>query len=299
MLFAVVDVLGPVLVIVICGNLYARFRPAQMDFINKANMDVFVPALIFSALTGHDWSVQMFSSLLMVAALIILLPGLLTLPLLPFTGLKGRVLLPPVMFNNSGNLGLPLMVFAFGESALPAAVMLFIVENTLHFTVGMAIVSQGKDCLSFLKSPMIWATLAAFVVHTLQLPIPLFLDRAIDLTGQVAIPLMLFALGVRIGQARLTGISLTFIAGLWIPITGLASAFISFWLLESLELAAIDQGQQNMLWLYAVLPPAVLNFLVAERYLTEDKQKHQVAELVLWGNLLCVVPIGIVLALLL
>lgn len=296
MLTAVFNVLGPIMVIVSVGYLYARYRPAQMDFVNKANMDIFVPALIFSALTEQSWSLADYSSLLVVAAIVILLPGLLTLPMLRLMRLEARVVVPPVMFNNSGNLGIPLLVFAFGESVLPAAVLLFIVENTLHFTIGMAIVNHGKGWLGFIKIPMIWATIAAFITHHWQMHIPLFLDRAIDLTGQVAIPLMLFALGVRIGQARLTGLKLSVIAGLWIPLSGVASVFAGLWLIGLIGIAAPSIIHNQMLWLYAVLPPAVLNFLVAERYLSAGYQKHQVAELVLWGNLLCFIPIGIVLA---
>ena len=292
-------VIGPVIAVVLVGVIYAHFRPAQMTFVNTANMDLFVPALIFSALTTQPWSFDAYLPLMILAALVVLLPGLLTLPLLPWLKMPPRVLLPPVMFNNSGNLGIPLLVFAFGDAALPAAVLLFIVENTLHFTLGMAIVSGWRGSLRFLRSPMIWATLAAVVVHEMHWTVPLPLARSIDLLGQIAIPLMLFALGVRIREARIGSFKLAFLAGLWIPVTGIASLWLGLQAMQLWGGWTVSAGHADMLWLFALLPPAVLNFLVAERYLQQDLHKHQVAELVLVGNLLCIIPLSLALALLL
>ena len=62
--------------------------------------------------------------------------GLVAWPLARLLQVETKTFVPPMMFNNSGNMGLPLAVLAFGEAALPAAVVLFLVENLLHFSLG-------------------------------------------------------------------------------------------------------------------------------------------------------------------
>ena len=298
MIITVLSIVGPVILVVLAGYFYASRHKAQMGFIDRANMDVFVPALIFSALTGNEWTLTLLGPLLIIAAAVILLPGLLSLPLSRLLNLETRVVIPPIMFNNSGNLGIPLMVFAFGESVLPLAVLLFIVENTLHFTLGVAIVTQSKSWLTLARSPIILATVLAIIFHEFALEVPLVLNRSIELLGEVAIPLMLFGLGTRIRQTDLSSMKLPFISAICIPAVGLAAAYVAFWLVDTVfSDLAVSQLQQNMIWLYAVLPPAVLNYLVAERFLDCPVQKKQVAALVLWGNITCVFPISIVLGL--
>jgi len=299
MVEAVLNVLGPVFLISLMGFLYSRWFKPDMGFINRANMDLFLPALIFSALTENPWQFADYQWLVLAAGMLILLPGILSAPFVGLSKMHWQVVLPPVMFNNSGNLGIPLLVFAFGEQVLPIAVMIFIVENTLHFTVGAAMINHGhhspfKSLVAVFQTPMIWATLFAFLFHGLDWHLPEALDRAVDLTADMAIPLMLFALGIRLGGVKFEGWRIPVVAGIWIPLIGwgcfaITLAVLAHWV----ELPSLHR---DILLLYAVLPPAVLNFMVAERYLESARQKHQVAEIVLWGNLLSIVPIALVLS---
>ena len=85
--------------------------------------------------------------------LVVLGSGLLAWPFARLFGFHSKTFLPPMMFNNSGNMGLPLALFAFGEAALPAAMVLFLVENTLHFTVGNAMLTGHVNPLRLLRLP--------------------------------------------------------------------------------------------------------------------------------------------------
>lgn len=303
MFLHLVNIIGPIVLIVLAGYIYSRRSDADMSFVNRANMDLFVPALIFSTLTGHEWSFSEYSGLVYASALLIVLPGLLTLPLCRLWRVDWRVLMPPMMFNNSGNLGIPLFVFAFGEEILPIAVLVFIVENTLHFTLGAAMLNHGKyswweTIKSVASSPMILATVLAVIFHQQSWALPTVAERSIELIGEIAIPLMLFALGIRMRNLRFTSARLPLISALWVPATGVLSMAIVLLLASAgtpwLQLSTM---QTQILWLFAVLPPAVLNFLVAERYLDTPQEKQQVAELVLWGNLASIATLTVMLAL--
>ena len=191
---------------------------------------------------------------------------------------------PPLMFNNSGNMGLPLAVLAFGEAALPAAVVLFMVENLLHFTVGVRILDPRAGLAALLRMPLVLACLLGLAVSLLGILIPVPVAQGIELLGQVAIPLMLFSLGVRLTEANLDHWGIGLIGAVARPLAG---ALVALALLPWLGL---EDNQFRQLFLFAVLPPAVLNYIIAERY---GQEPEIVAAIVIWGSLasLAVVPL--------
>src|SRR6185369_766099 len=129
MLLRIVAIIFPVFAIVGVGFFYARRKRPDMAFANQLNMDVFVPALVFAALASKSFDLTAYWPLAAGGLIVVLGSGLLAWPLARLLKVDTRTFLPPMMFNNSGNMGLPLMLLAFGEPALPAAVVLFFVEN--------------------------------------------------------------------------------------------------------------------------------------------------------------------------
>jgi hypothetical protein len=279
----VLQIVFPIFAIVGLGYLYALRHGPDMASANRLNLEIFTPALIFSVLSGEGFELGRYADLALAAAVVVLGSGMLAWPLARLLGFPTRVFLPPMMFNNSGNMGLPLALFAFGEAALPAAMILFLVENTLHFTVGNAMLTGHVNPLKLLRMPMLAATLAGLAVAVLDIPLPMPLRESIDLLGQIAIPLMLFALGVRMTGVDLTDWRIGLAGAVVAPLSGLLIAVpVVAWL-------PLDAVQQAQLIVFAALPPAVLNFMLAERY---GIAPRQVAAVVLLGNLasLAVIP---------
>jgi hypothetical protein len=279
----VLQIVFPIFAIVGLGYLYALRHGPDMASANRLNLEIFTPALIFSVLSGEGFELGRYTDLALAAALVVLGSGVLAWPLARLLGFPTRVFLPPMMFNNSGNMGLPLALFAFGEAALPAAMILFLVENTLHFTVGNAMLTGHVNPLKLLRMPMLAATLAGLAVAVLEIPLPMPLRESIDLLGQIAIPLMLFALGVRMTGVDLADWRIGLAGAVVAPLSGLLIALpVVVWL-------PLDAVQQAQLIVFAALPPAVLNFMLAERY---GIAPRQVAAVVLLGNLasLAVIP---------
>ena len=274
-MFQVFEIVFPIFAIVLLGYLYARRHGPDMASANRLNLDIFTPALIFSVLSGEGFELSRYAELAGAALLVVLGSGVVAWPFARLLGYQSKMFLPPMMFNNSGNMGLPLALFAFGEQALPAAMILFLVENTLHFTVGNAMLTGHLNPLKLLRMPMLLATLAGIVVAVWQLRIPAPLHEAIDLLGQIAIPLMLFALGVRMTGVDLSDWRIGVAGALLCPLSGLLVAWL---VTQSIALPGI---QAEQLLVFAVLPPAVLNFMLAERYQIEPRK---VASIVLLGN---------------
>lgn len=285
-MYQVIEIVFPIFAIALAGFVYARAVGVDMTSANRLNLDVFTPALIFSVLSGEGFELARYAELALAGIVIVLGSGLLAWPVARLFGFPGKVFLPPMMFNNSGNMGLPLALFAFGEAALPAAMILFLVENTLHFTVGNAMLTGHLNPLRLLRMPMLLATLAGLAVTVSGLSVPGPLHAAIDLVGQIAIPLMLFALGVRMTQVDLADWRIGLAGAVLSPFSGLAMA----WLV--LQFVDLPPAQVGNLLVFAALPPAVLNFMLAERYAIGPRQ---VAAIVLLGNLASVAVIPAVL----
>jgi predicted permease len=285
-MYQVFEIVFPIFAIVALGYLYARRFGPDMASANRLNLEIFTPALIFSVLAGEGFELARYADLAMAALIVVLGSGLLAWPLARLFGYPAKVFLPPMMFNNSGNMGLPLALFAFGEAALPAAMILFLVENTLHFTVGNAMLTGHVNPLRLLRLPMLIATLAGLVVAVLDVAVPGPLRTAIDLLGQIAIPLMLFALGVRMTAVSLSDWRIGVVGALACPVSGLLLAW------PAGALLGLSEIQMAQLLVFAALPPAVLNFMLAERYGIEP---HKVAAVVLLGNLASLIVIPVVL----
>ncbi len=283
----ILSIVLPVFGLVLVGYLYARRHATDMSAANRVNLDVFVPALIFHVMSGEDFRLLDYLDLALGGLLVVLGSGVVALAVARPLGVARRTLLPPMMFNNSGNMGLPLALLAFGKEGLPAAVVLFLVENLLHFTVGVRILDRHSSLLALLRMPMILATLAGLTVSLLGIPVYAPLAQAIEMLGQVAIPLMLFALGVRLVDADLSHWRIGLAGGLLRPASGVLIALL---VLPLLRLDGLLPGQ---LILFAALPPAVLNYMLAEKY---DQEPVKVASIVIWGTLASLLVIPLTLA---
>ncbi|MFO1372395.1 MAG: AEC family transporter [Candidatus Competibacteraceae bacterium] len=200
MLLRIAGIIFPVLAVAGIGWLYAHWKRPDLTVVNDLNMDVLAPLLVFWALTDKPFSAAEFLDLTVGGVAVILGSGLLLLPIIPFLQIQAKTFLPPMMFTNTGNMGIPLALFAFGEAALRAAVLLFIVEIVLHFTVGLYILNHRTRPWELLRMPIIVALLAGLVCTSSSWLPPAPLLDTCRLLGEASIPLMLFALGTRFSK---------------------------------------------------------------------------------------------------
>ena len=131
-----------------------------MAWVNRLNMNVLAPALIFTALASKDFDLAANGLLILASIGVVLGSGLLAWPFARLLHEDRRTFVPPMMFNNCGNMGLPLAVLAFGQSGFSAMVALFTISNLLHFTLGVWIIDHHARFGSLLRNPMVWSTFA-------------------------------------------------------------------------------------------------------------------------------------------
>jgi predicted permease len=288
--FRLLAILFPIFGIVAAGYFYGRKHKPEMAVANRLNMDVFVPALVFAAMAGKSFDLAAYAPLALGGFIVIAVCGLLAWPIARLCGVQPKTLAPPMMFNNSGNIGLPLAVLAWGEAALPAAVILFMVENTLHFSFGAKLLDPKTRILMLWRIPVVFAAIAGLTVAVLKIPVWQPLVIAIKMLGDVSVPLLLFSLGVRMTDVSFGEWKLSVGSALLRPLAGMAIAY------AVIQLFGLEGRDAAMLVVFGALPPAVLNFLFAERY---QQEPQRVASIVLVGNLAALVflPLALVLVL--
>ena len=290
MLIRIVSILFPLFAITALGYFVGRRMKPDLSHANKLNMDVFVPALVFGALVSKDFRIGEYLPLLFATVVIIVGSGLAGWLVARAAGIATKTLVPPMMFNNCGNLGLPLAVLAFGETALAPAVVMFVVSNVIHFSYGAWLLDHHTKLTTVWRSPSILATIAGLAVGFLGIEVWPPLLMSIRMVGDISIPLMLFALGVRLADSRISAVGFGIFGAVLRPVVGMALAWV---LLQMLDLPPREQA---LLLVFGALPPAVLNYMFAERY---DQEPDKVASMVLIGNLAAVVFLPLALALVL
>lgn len=291
----ILAIILPVFAIIALGYGYGRLRgesvKPDMAVINRVSMDVLCPLLVFTALASKEFDIARNGMLIVAGLLISLGSGLIAWPIARLLRYDVRSFVPPMMYNNCGNMGLPLAILAFGSAGLPAAVALFMASNLVYFSVGIKIIESGKalrrqSSFEFLASPMMLSMVIGLLFALLHVPLPQWLFQGLKMLGEACIPIMLFSLGVRMLDVSFKSWHIGLAGAVVCPLAGLAVA----WLIDrSIELPPQQRGQ---MYLFAALPPAIFCFMVAERY---KQEPDKVASIVMLGNLLSLVfvPLGL------
>ncbi len=283
----IISIMFPIVAIVAVGAVLGRASKLEMRTANHLNIDVFVPALVFSSLSDKTFSLAPHISLALAGLAIVLLAGVIAFLISKITNYPFRTIAPPMMFHNAGNVGLPVMSLAFGKPGLVTGLVLFLVGNLMHYGLGTYILSAGQGIKILLRQTVIWAAIVALAINASPIAIPESAMLPITMLGQIAIPLMLFSLGVRIASIDFQEWKVGLLFAVLTPAVGFG---IAFSLVMVFEFTAIQAGS---LLLFGTLPPAVMNFLFAERF---NQQPKSVASIVLLGNLFAMITLPITLA---
>ena len=287
----VFEVTAPVVLIAMAGFVWARRGlDFPVDFITRLVMIVCMPALVFVALTQSALGPGALSQIALAAAAAYGALWCVIWALVRVTGLERRTYLAPLVFGNTGNLGLPLALFAFGTEGLGLAVVVFAVMVLWNFTLGIWAVADDSDLGRPLREPILWASIGGMAALMLGWQPPVWAANTLELIGQPAIPLMLFTLGV--AMARLGTRQLGRAAGLSVVRLAICLAVG----VGAATLFALEPVAFAVLVLQIATPVAVTSYLLAQRF---GADADAVAGLVIASTVLAVATMPALLALLL
>ena len=259
------DVL-PIFIVAAVGFAMARVFKGDVRTVSRITFNALSPCLVFhlivtSSLDAGDFG-RMTALTFIVIAAVGLLARLLTAPL----GLDRPTVsafLIVVMFSNSGNYGLPVVLFAFGKEALAHAAVYFVANAIATYSLGVLIASAGRKSLAraaagIIKVPAVWGAVAAVVVLGLGIQVPTPLMRPVELLAGAALPVMILVLGMqleRTGRPDRPGLVLL-AAALTLVVTPLVAVGAS-------EVLGLTGAARQAAIVQSGMPSAVLTTILA------------------------------------
>lgn len=283
----VINVVAPVFAVAFVGYLFAWRKRVDLSGIADIVLYLAAPALVFASLAERELETGRLLRVGGGVAVQIAACGLATLIVFRLAKIRARGLALAAMFPNTGNLGLPLALFAFGEDGLAVGVLVFVAVTLVHYSIGLVLVSGSAHPGRLLETPLLYAAVLGVAVALVHWRPPELAVRAIELLGDAAIPLMLITLGARMRGIKLSRPGRAIAAVLLRMIPGFAAA--SGWCF----LMGIEGPERGVLLVTGVLPSAVMNVVLAEAYGTEPEE---VAATILLGTLASFVAVPAVLA---
>ena len=287
-LLTVLEIVAPVFILAAIGFTWVKLGfDYRIEFVTRLAMTLSVPCLIFSALMRTEIAPDALTivSLAAVAAY-----GIVTIAcfiLVKLGRMDVRTYLAPLIFGNTGNLGLPLALFAFGDEGLGYAVVVFAIMAIYSFTFGVWLVSGGGSLSKVLKEPLVASTILGALFLVMDWETPRFLTNSIELIGQMAIPMMLITLGVAVARLKPQGVGKAVVAStIKAGICVAAATAAGMWF----ELPPIPFA---VLVLQVSTPVAVTSYLLSVKY---EADSDVVAGLVVVSTLLSVGYIPLTLA---
>lgn len=288
MLASLFAVLAPVFIVAGIGYAWARSGiDYPTEFIARLVMTVGTPALVLSTLSRTRLDQGAFTSMALACVLCMLGMALLGFIVSRLSGLDWRVLLPAFMYPNTGNMGLPISLYAFGEQGLALAVAFFLALSIFQFTLGIAVSGGATSLKGLLRNPIVISLAGAMPIIFLQWELPTWLANTADLLGGMTIPLMLLTLGVSLASIRLQHLGSGLLLGGLRIVLGAA---VGWGVGEVLGLETLEKA---VLVLQSSMPVAVFNYLLAVR---ANRSPELVANLVMCSTLLSFVWLPVVLA---
>jgi predicted permease len=274
-LFAVI---APIL---ICAGLgYGWVRKGidyPVDFVTRLVMNIGAPCLILSSFNNAGIDIGKMAEVSAAALVILLVMLVLGGLLIRLMRLKVSTFLPSLLFPNIGNMGLPLCLFAFGQTGLALGLTVFLVIFTLQMSLGILLTAGRGDPRELLKQPVLWATVIAVTLVATGESLPEWLDNTTSILGGATIPLMLITLGVSLAQLKVAEWKHSLLFSLIRVLGGFGLAVLVAGLFG---LQGVDRG---VLILQSSMPVAVFNYLLALRY---QREPGEVAGMVVLSTLL-------------
>jgi len=273
------------------GFLWARLRrPFESAFVTELVTQVGTPFLVFSSLTKLPLTLGTVGELAAVAIVAYACFAAVGMAVLRLMRLPFHSYLPALMFPNTGNMGLPLCLFAFGDPGLALAIVWFAVHSILQFTLGVAIAAGTADPRRLLRLPLVYAVAAALICNAAGVAIPRWLANTADLLGGIAIPMMLLAMGVSLATLQVARLRQTLALSLVRLLPGAGIGLALGWLF------GLDLPASGVVAIQCAMPVAVFNHLFAQLY---RREPAEVASVIVLSTLLSFATTPVLLALLL
>ena len=288
MISEVLTVIAPVFIIAGLGYFWVkRELPFDNATISSLVMYVGSPCLIYSALTSNAAETAALGTMGASAFLVILMSLIFSWVFLKIVGWKLTTYLPALIHPNCGNMGLPLVLLAFGQEGLALGMAYFFVNSISQYTLGMAISSGQFDIRQLMKQPIIWAVIFVLTVILGDFQMPKWFNSTTSILAGLTIPAMLIMLGTSLANLNIASLKETLTISFLRILLGLGLGLL---VIEMLSLSGIMAG---IVLLQSAMPSAVFNYIFADRF---NRESDKVAAVILQSTLISALSLPLLVA---
>ncbi|MBT4679768.1 MAG: AEC family transporter [Flavobacterium sp.] len=283
-----IDVIVPVFFVIGIGYYLGKKNPEiNTDFITTFAGNVGTPAMIFYTITTTGVTLSVFTEYFIYALVIIggfSFVGILFLLLLKKDFISE---LPPLILPNTGNMGIPICLFAYGTAGLGVASAIASVVILLHFTLGVLLAKKSFSLEILIKNMPIYGIIVSVIFLYFEWDVPGYLENTTFLLTYATIFLVLMSLGIALSRLKVVSWTHASILGAVRVVVG---PLIGFGLIKFLNLDGFAAG---VLLIQSCMPSAVLPYLVGSMY-SEKKVVDSVASVIVTSTVMSFVTIPIV-----
>jgi malate permease and related proteins len=263
----IINVIAPTVFVIMLGYLLGRFGKPRVGTLIDVAMFIATPCLVFNSLYMSE--VKMGEALQLWGVCLLVMAGNFAVAWVVFGAMRkrGTGVYLPIIFANTVNMPFPIIFLAFGEAGVANAVLYYIPNALLIYSLGIYMASGQKELRQGLKAvfrtPLVYAAILALVLNLNHVPLPDVVTNSFQLIGQAGVPLMLLILGINIRQFSIKQIPVTLTASVIRMGGGFAFAMLAVWLMRMTGLPrAIGIFQSAM-------PSAVFVSLLATKFNNE------------------------------
>src|SRR3989338_6926021 len=284
----ILETVVPVFLIILLGFLIGKFKKINVGPLVDLLVYVTVPALIVSSITKSSLSVADFFTVALSAAGVIFILGILAFFLFKAFHSTSRGLYLPLTIGNSGYLGYPIALLAFGAEGLSRAVVFDVVNSLFLYSIGIWLIHKKKDFREMFKIPLLYAVLLGIGLNLFSIQIHPVIAKPLEMVGSITIPLALLVLGYKLTEVRVKA----FLVGMGASLFRIIGGFLAALLLVSLF--SISGVSRNIVLLEAAMPSAVMTLILCQKY---RRDADAVASVVFLSTVLSIISIPIILTL--
>ena len=281
------EVIFPVFFVIGVGYYLGKKNPKfDTNFITSFAGNIGTPAMIFYTVTTTGITLNVFVNYFVYAILMIAGFAVIGLTLLFFLKKDLSMELPPLILPNTGNMGIPICLFAYDIQGLGVASAVASVIILFHFTLGVFLAKKKFSLEILIKSPPVYAILISVIFLFFEIKTPLFLENTTFLLTYATIFLVLMSLGIALTRFKFS-LKDSIILSLCRVILGPLIAFI---IIYNFDLSGFAAG---VLLIQSAMPSAILNYLVGSMY-SPKKVIDSIASTIVTSTLMSFITIPIV-----
>ena len=282
------EVLFPVFFIVGIGYFLGK-KKSDVDtaFITNYSANFGAPALFIFAITSSGVKFDIFAEYFIYS--IIALSSFAVVGVIFLVFMKKDYIreLPPFFLPNTGNMGIPICLFAYGTLGMGVAAAISSLVVLLHFTVNVFLASKKFDIFIILKSPSSYAVIIAVAFLYFDMEMPKFVLNTVMLLGYAMIVLILMSLGISLTQLKVFSFKSSLISSVGRVILG---PVIGFFIIKIFNLSGYAAG---VLLIQSSMPSAILTYLIAAMY-SPKKIVDNISSMIVVSTLMSLITVPII-----